>query len=100
MEDFKRLCVECGQAFYTSVTTRNFCSDDCQRLNIQKDVAFRRDTERIKFNKEHGTKYSYGQYCALMRIGKLDPSIKEEPKNLNTCYWIRVPKKVVIQSCF
>lgn len=31
------------------------------------------DRERIEYNKKHGTKYTYGQYTALVRLKIIKP---------------------------
>lgn len=94
-EHINRICLECGNMFTTRLPTRYFCSKECRHSHEQKDPIFRKNAECIKFNEEHNTNYSYGEYMALKRTRRLD-TIAEKPKNVHTPYWVHVPEKVVI----
>lgn len=96
MERFKRVCLDCGTIFETVSLTRYFCSSECLHKHEQNDHIFKKDAERIKFNKEHETHYSYGDYVALKNNKRLDSITNEGPKNVHTPYWVSVPEKVVI----
>lgn len=41
------------------------------------DHLTRVDCERIAYNKKHGTRYSYGEYTALVRLKKIKPDRKK-----------------------
>ena len=83
-----RNCEICGKNFKASGNNHKTCSD-CKRIAYrrwnkkrkQKQVAenlynkpdhlAEKVKEINKYNKEHGTKYSYGMYKAMERLGKL-----------------------------
>ena len=90
-------CLQCHKTFEAETALDYFCSDSCKRIYSFNDRIFRNDLERIKYNKEHGTLYSYGEYMYLKRSKRLNTNTYEKSdKNINTKYWINVPKKVTI----
>ena len=94
---FAKRCLQCHKTFEPETALDYFCSDSCKRIYSFNDRIFRNDLERIKYNKEHGTLYSYGEYMYLKRSKRLNTNTyKKSDKNLNTKYWIDVPKKVTI----
>lgn len=96
MERFKRVCLDCGAFFETVSPIRYFCSSECLHRHERNDPIFKKDAERIIFNKEHETHYSYGDYIALKNNKSLDSIANEGSKNVHTPYWVSVPEKVVI----
>lgn len=94
---FAKRCLQCHKTFEPETALDYFCSDSCKRIYSFNDRIFRNDLERIKYNKEHGTQYSYGEYMYLKRSKRLNTNTYEKSdKNINTKYWINVPKKVTI----
>ena len=48
-----------------------------KRIPKNYDSLERKCAEIEEYNKEHGTRYSYGEYTALVRLGKIKPQRKK-----------------------
>lgn len=95
MITYRRLCKNCGCAFETPHPLTYFCSTYCRVEDSTKDKVFSKDVERVKYNEEHNTHYSYGTYFHLKKAGLLSPETDAAHReNHNTNYWINVPAKV------
>lgn len=93
-----RNCRICGNGFVATSAKQIFCSVECRRENKRRynreiskgrfwaskpksknqkrekqkkglDATIR---EMVQYNTEHGTRYSYGRYVALKRLGVID----------------------------
>lgn len=71
---FIQVCKTCHKKFKTTSRHARFCSDECRIYNsakIRHQQAYNELCDILKeidiYNKEHGTKLSYGQYMSGRR---------------------------------
>lgn len=86
-------CEKCGITFYSDKKRTKLC-DGCKRANknernriqnnqnkkpkiketfLSDGIPIREYTAKIeRYNKQHGTKYTYGQFTALVSAGKIE----------------------------
>ena len=69
---FDLKCAECGKVFRSPNEEEKFCPD-CKKIKEKKKRKPKSDKslwavlrELEKYNKEHGTKLSYGEYVSLV----------------------------------
>ena len=89
MNKIKR-CAFCQARFMQTAANKIYCSQQCQIEHLRRQENERRERERqdkvaerkrqrakfakiqteiIKYNKDHGTNLSYGQYVAMKEMG-------------------------------
>ena len=79
-ELFTKTCIRCKLAFQTDKEHETVCPD-CQKFS-QKNRKQKKKPPKLsiaqvvealeKYNKEHGTCFTYGQFSELIRIGKIE----------------------------